>query len=238
MLKVQHPEMETFLSGKHAGVLSCADCHMEIVEDPTDHTVYHSHTLKSPLDSDTLLATCAECHGNTDMRDYVEKIQTRTKKSEKRVGEKLEVYTNALADAVKADKLSEPVLNELREIQREAQWFFDFCYVENSEGAHNSDLSTHCLDLAEKLIDRGTTELILAERLIFVSERIEAGEAKPEVLAQAAALLEKAQKNFDLCYGKESASVFSTEVSELLIKETTALLDDALNLFSTEATGD
>lgn len=238
MLKVQHPEMETFLSGKHAGVLSCADCHMEIVEDPTDHTVYHSHTLKSPLDSDTLLATCAECHGNTDMRDYVEKIQTRTKNSEKRVGEQLEVYTNALADAVKANKLSEPVLNELREIQREAQWFFDFCYVENSEGAHNSDLSTHCLDLAEKLIDRGLTELVLAERLIFVSERIEAREAKPEVLAQAAALLEKAQKNFDLCYGKDSNAVYSTEVSELLIKETTALLDDALILFSTEATGD
>ena len=162
MLKVQHPEMETYLSGKHAGTLSCADCHLPVVEDPTDHTIYHSHTLVSPLNNATLLATCAQCHGSTDMVQYVKNIQSRITSEEKRIGGKLEAYTNALAEAVAANVLEEADLMELREIQRKAQWFFDFCYVENSEGAHNSDLSTRCLDTAEKLIDQGMN--LLAEK--------------------------------------------------------------------------
>ena len=36
----------------------------------------------------------------------------------------------------------------MRKLYREAQWFFDFCYVENAEGAHNSSLANRCLDLA------------------------------------------------------------------------------------------
>ena len=42
-----------------------------------------------------------------------------------------------------------------RKLYREAQWFFDFCYVENAEGAHNSDLAFHCLDVAEQKIQEG-----------------------------------------------------------------------------------
>ena len=30
MLKAQHPEMETYLAGKHAKLLNCADCHMPL----------------------------------------------------------------------------------------------------------------------------------------------------------------------------------------------------------------
>ncbi len=234
MLKVQHPEMETVLYGKHAGSLNCADCHMPVVQDEKDHSIYHSHTLVSPLNDASLLASCAQCHGDTDMVKYVKNIQSRITGEEKRIGEKLEAYTNELAKAVEANKLSEPVLNELREIQREAQWFFDFCYVENSEGAHNSDLSMHCLDVAEKLVDRGVKELSLANQLIFVDEQIKAGKAQPDVIDKARELLEKAQKSFDLCYGKDSPNVYSTEVSDLCVKETEAFLKEAVALFPQE----
>jgi nitrite reductase (cytochrome c-552) len=155
MLKVQHPEMETYLTGVHAGELTCADCHMPIVQDAKDRSIYHSHMLVSPLNDETLLASCARCHGDTDMVAKVEAIRNRIRNAEKRVGEKLETFTNLLADAVKGNKLSESDLETLRGIQREAQWYFDFCYAENSEGAHNSDLSMHCLDKAEELIDAG-----------------------------------------------------------------------------------
>lgn len=231
MLKVQHPEMETYLYGKHAGSLSCADCHMPVVQDEKDHTIYHSHTLVSPLNDASLLASCAQCHGDTDMVQYVKNIQTRISDEEKRIGGKLEAYTNELAEAVTANKLSEPVLNELREIQREAQWFFDFCYVENSEGAHNSDLSMHCLDTAEKLVDRGAKELELANLLILLSEQIETGAVQPDVLNKACELHDKAQKSFDLCYGKDAPNIYSTEVSDLCVKETEAFLKEALALF-------
>ena len=61
--------------------------------------------------------------------------------------------TIALAAAVAEGSWSEDDLNAVRKLHREAQWFFDYCYVENSEGAHNSTLSMHCLDTADARID-------------------------------------------------------------------------------------
>ena len=145
MLKAQHPEMETYLTGKHASMLNCADCHMA-VEMADDGTVYHSHTLVSPLDSATLLTTCAQCHKGTDVSAMVRRLQERVTARETEVGLQLSGLKDALTDAVAAGKLSEEELDAVRKLHREAQWFFDFCYVENAEGAHNSDLAFHCLD--------------------------------------------------------------------------------------------
>ncbi len=152
LLKAQHPEMETYLHGKHAGMLNCADCHMAI-EMADDGTVYHSHELVSPLENKTLLSTCAQCHGDTDMVSMVRRIQDRVTDRENEVGNKLSRLKDTLAAAVSEGKMSEKNLDEVRKLYREAQWFFDFCYVENSEGAHNSELSIHCLDVSDQRID-------------------------------------------------------------------------------------
>ena len=159
MLKAQHPEMETFMAGKHAGLLNCADCHMAITQ-ADDGTVYHSHLLESPLDNPDLLTTCAECHGDTDMVSFVHKLQDRITARETEVGNKLAEFNDTLADAVAAGEMTEEELDEVRQVYREAQWFFDFCYVENSEGAHNSDLATACLDKSEELINQGMEMLV------------------------------------------------------------------------------
>ena len=151
MLKAQHPEMETFLQGKHAALLNCADCHMPM-EMADDGTVYHSHLLVSPLENETLLQTCADCHGDTDMVKLVRGIQERVTSRETEVGNELSELKDTLSAAVTDGKLSEDELNAVRKLHREAQWFFDFCYVENSEGAHNSELSMRCLDTSENKI--------------------------------------------------------------------------------------
>ena len=148
MLKAQHPEMETFLQGKHAGLLNCADCHMPM-DQSVDGTVYHSHLLVSPLENETLLSNCAACHGDTDMASMVRRIQERVTARETEVGNALSDMKNALAAAVAAGEMPESRLDEVRKLYREAQWFFDFCYVENSEGAHNSELSLSCLSTSE-----------------------------------------------------------------------------------------
>ncbi len=158
MLKVQHPEMETFLQGKHAAILSCADCHMAVEQ--TDGGVdYYSHLLVSPLESDTLLASCAKCHGEADMAALVHDIQDRVTARETEVGNKLSGLKDALAEATAAGEMSEDTLNTLRKLHREAQWYFDFCYVENAEGAHNSALAMACLDTSEAKIDEALTLL-------------------------------------------------------------------------------
>ena len=152
MLKAQHPEMETFLQGKHAAFLNCADCHM-----PTETTdagvAYRSHMLVSPLENEALLASCAQCHGDTDMTAFVKGIQEKVTARETEVGNRLSAMKDALAAAVASGTWGEDDLNAVRKLHREAQWFFDYCYVENSEGAHNSELSMHCLDTADAKID-------------------------------------------------------------------------------------
>lgn len=151
MLKAQHPEMETFLQGKHAALLNCADCHMALTMDE-DGTVYHSHYLDSPLNDPALLATCVRCHGDTDMKAMVQNLQGRITAKETAVGNKLSALKDRLSEAVSAEKLSDEELNSVRKLHREAQWFFDFCYVENSEGAHNSELAMRCLETSENRI--------------------------------------------------------------------------------------
>ncbi|MBR2263266.1 MAG: ammonia-forming cytochrome c nitrite reductase subunit c552 [Firmicutes bacterium] len=154
LLKAQHPEMETFLTGKHAGLLNCADCHMPMVEDE-EGKVYHSHELVSPLQNEELLSRCATCHQDVDVVNMVTRLQERVTARETEVGNKLSAFKDALAEAVAAGKMSEEDLNAVRKLHREAQWFFDFCYVENAEGAHNSELAMHCLDTSEEKIAEG-----------------------------------------------------------------------------------
>ncbi len=162
LLKAQHPELETFLQGKHASLLNCADCHMAI-EQEEDGTVYHSHFIASPLENEDLLSTCAKCHEDTDMVEFVHRLQDRVTARETEVGNALAAFNDALADAVSAGTMTEEQLEEVRTVYREAQWFFDFCYVENSEGAHNSELAFRCLDTSEAKIKEGMALLGLSQ---------------------------------------------------------------------------
>ena len=159
MLKAQHPEMETFLQGKHAALLNCADCHMPI-DVADDGTSYHSHKWVSPLENQDLLALCATCHGDSDMTEMVHNIQGRITARETEVGNKLSGLKDALAEANAAGTMPEAELDRVRALYREAQWYFDYCYVENSEGAHNSDLSMECLDTSAEKISEAMELLV------------------------------------------------------------------------------
>lgn len=155
MLKAQHPEFETFLGegSVHSGLgLTCASCHMGTATSESG-VEYTSHKWQSPLESQELLNTCAQCHGETDMAEKVHGIQDEVTAREKEVGEKLSALKTALEEAVAGGAYTEAELDELRSLYRSAQWYWDYCYVENSEGAHNSKLSKSCLDKSEELID-------------------------------------------------------------------------------------
>ena len=153
LLKAQHPELETYLNGSvHASSMNCADCHMALSVSEEGVT-YTSHNWESPLANEAILDTCVKCHGDTDMTEKVKAIQEEVTAREREVGEKLAELKTALADAVAAGEMSEEELNDIRSLYRDAQWYWDFVYVENSEGAHNSSLAKNCLDKSEKLVD-------------------------------------------------------------------------------------
>lgn len=153
LIKAQHPEFETFLNGSvHASLLNCADCHMA-TSVSEDGVTYTSHKWESPLANEAILDTCIQCHGDTDMEEKVTAIQEEVTAREKEVGEKIAELKTMLADAVAAGEMSEEELDEIRALYRDAQWYWDFVYVENSEGAHNSSLAKSTLDKSEELAD-------------------------------------------------------------------------------------
>ncbi len=156
-LKVQHPEFETFLGegSAHAGLLTCADCHMGEYASARGYGTgtYSDHYLVSPLEKPEVLRdTCAKCHSEdivARVRSVQEEIEGRTQE----VGERLVTLSDALAEAVSSGDYTEEQLDAVRSLHRNAQFYWDFVFVENSEGAHNSALSRQCMDKADALID-------------------------------------------------------------------------------------
>ena len=153
-IKVQHPEIETFLGegSQHRGDYTCADCHMAMTE-AEDGTVYKDHSLISPLDNPALIESeCSKCHEDliAEVRAEQERIEARTYS----IGYELEFLTERLAKAVEENELSEDDLAAVRSLARDAQFYWDFVFVENAEGVHNPKLTDYCLDMAERLCNQ------------------------------------------------------------------------------------
>jgi nitrite reductase (cytochrome c-552) len=157
-LKAQHPEFETYYgegSIHKSFDLTCADCHMA-KETAADGTTYTSHYWISPLQSDTIMnSTCAQCHSDLDaLKAKVKEIQDETTTRETEIGEKLVQLDGKLTDAVNNGTMSDEDLDTVRSLYRDAQFYWDFVFVENSEGVHNSALTKETLDKAEELVDQ------------------------------------------------------------------------------------
>ena len=153
-IKVQHPEFETYLGegSQHRATYTCADCHMPTATKDNGMT-YRSHNLISPLDNPELIENeCSKCHVDlvTEVRETQERIEARTYS----IGYELEFLTEQLAAAVERGEISEAKLNEIRSLARDAQFYWDFVFVENSEGAHNPKLTDDLLDKAEALTNQ------------------------------------------------------------------------------------
>ena len=149
-IKVQHPEFETFLGkgSQHANDFSCADCHMPDAVDENGDP-YKSHNLISPLDNPELIEnTCSECHADLvkEVKEVQEAVEARTNE----IGYMLQDLTEKIASAVEKGS-SDADLAQIRFLARDAQFYWDFVFVENAEGAHNPTLTYECLDKAEEL---------------------------------------------------------------------------------------
>ena len=153
-IKVQHPEFETFLGegSQHRGNYTCADCHMPTMT-AEDGTTFHSHNLISPLDNPELIENeCSKCHADLvkEVKATQERIEARTYS----IGYELEFLTEQLAAAVESGKYTDAELDPIRSLARDAQFYWDFVFVENAEGAHNPVLTDQCLDSAEALCNQ------------------------------------------------------------------------------------
>lgn len=157
-IKVQHPELETVMGEGFKMVgYTCADCHMGTATDDEGNE-YTSHYFTSPLDNAELLENnCSACH--EDLAAEVEAIQTAVEERTNEIGYKLETLTNELAAALEAGSVSDEDFATIAQLDREAMFYWDFVFVENSEGAHNSALTNDCLDKAEERVDEALAML-------------------------------------------------------------------------------
>lgn len=155
MIKVQHPEFETIYGGKQTQMAkngySCADCHMGTTT-ASDGTEFASHEWKSPLENQELLdSDCKSCHA--DLKKQVADWQAEEEERVTSISEKIEDMINKIAEQKDAGALSDEQLAKLQNLHRTAQFYWDFVMVENSEGAHNPELTFETLDKAEAAVD-------------------------------------------------------------------------------------
>lgn len=153
-IKVQHPELETFLGegSQHRNSYTCADCHMG-TEVNAEGKTFTSHYLSSPLENTALIENdCSTCHA--DLVSEIKTLQEDVERLTYTVGYALEFLTEEIAAVVESDRFSEAKLNEIRSLARDAQFYWDFVFVENSEGAHNSALTYDCLYKAQDLCNQ------------------------------------------------------------------------------------
>ena len=159
LLKAQHPEFETMMGSVHDSAgLSCIDCHMPVVENEKGEK-FKSHHWTSPLKSkEGIKNSCLSCHANKtedEIIAWVEEVQQGVFDRTNEVSDELKKFVDLLAKHVKAGDLSEEDKAKLQEIHRHAQFKWDFVWVENGEGFHNSKKAHQNLDEAEALVKEG-----------------------------------------------------------------------------------
>ena len=153
-IKVQHPEFETFngSGSQHRNDFACADCHMGYVDNEVEER-FVNHEWMSPLSHPNLVAeTCSECHVDYEsFETFVRNIQDEAKERTNAIGGSLAEFMEELVLAVDSGEYSDEQLDPVRMKFRDAQFYWDFVFVENSNGAHNSNLTHHALEKAELL---------------------------------------------------------------------------------------
>ncbi len=161
MIKVQHPEFETWSQGIHArSGVSCADCHMPYKR--VGALKISDHQVRSPLLN--INNSCQTCHRvpENELKERAENIQAKTI-------EMTDVSMGALIDLIDGIKagqegnLPETRLNEARMAQRRASFFIDWVESENSSGFHASQETARLLFKAMDYIRQGQVALAETE---------------------------------------------------------------------------
>jgi len=165
VLKMQHPEFETFSSSLHyASGVACADCHMPYTRD--GGVKISDHWIRSPVTN--LSNACQTCHKipEADLVDRIENIQRKTK-------EMLSLAEAAISDAIDAIVAArgagarDAALAEANRLHRSAQMRWDFVDAENSMGFHSPQeaarILTHAVDLARQSQMAARTAMAAAE---------------------------------------------------------------------------
>jgi len=160
MIKMQHPEYELYSADSthyKAGV-ACADCHMPYTRNGA--AKFSSHDIQSPLLAPEV--SCGSCH--TD----VSYVTARVKIIQDIVWETQSNTEDALVAAIEAiaaadnEQSDQTLLEEARQLHRQAQLRWDFIAAENSMGFHNPQEALRILAAATNLARQAELKAVKA----------------------------------------------------------------------------
>jgi len=165
MLKMQHPDYETWSNGPHgsAGV-ACADCHMAY--ERIDGKKISSHWWTSPL-KDPKLTACRTCHADKTPEYLRERVLFTQEKVFRQLLAAQEISVKAheavrLANDWTGERNAEyeALMAEACEMVRKGQMFWDYVSAENSVGFHNPpkslDTLASSMQFSQKAIDKAS----------------------------------------------------------------------------------
>lgn len=143
MIKIQHPEYETWIDGPHgsAGV-TCADCHMPYERGKNGQKM-SSHYWTSPL-KDPEMRACRQCHADKSpefLKESVVSVQKATF-DQLLIAQELSVKAHEavrLADEYTGQRANnyDQLMIQARDMIRKGQLFWDYVSAENGVGFHN-----------------------------------------------------------------------------------------------------
>ncbi|MBA3003332.1 MAG: ammonia-forming cytochrome c nitrite reductase subunit c552, partial [Desulfurivibrio sp.] len=145
LIKLQHPEMETYWGSVHdkAGV-QCHNCHMPKEKNAAGKS-FTSHEVVRPKDH--VKQACLTCHPKSTVEEKLYQIQAvqnytrgKMRKSEAVLGELIDTFAAAQKAGV-----PETVLAEARKQHEEAHVLWEWWTAENSDGWHNPGLARESL---------------------------------------------------------------------------------------------
>jgi len=156
LVKLQHPEMETYWGSVHdkAGV-TCADCHMPKEKNKAGK-VFTSHQVVRPKDH--IKESCLGCHPDSSAKEKLYQLQAvqnytrgKMRESEDAISKLIDTYVKA-----KEKGVSEEVLSAARKQHEIAHVLWEWWTAENSDGWHNPKLAQESLFDAIIAANKGT----------------------------------------------------------------------------------
>jgi len=143
MLKMQHPEFETWSSGIHArSGVTCTDCHMPYKR--MGAVKYTDHWIRTPLEN--ISNACLPCHRQSEeeMKGRVLEIQDKTFNLMNRA-EKANIAAIDAINAAMKSGATDTDLAEARKLFRRSSMRWDFVNAENSMGFHSPQETSRIL---------------------------------------------------------------------------------------------
>jgi len=145
LIKLQHPEAETYAGSIHdkAGV-QCHQCHMPKMKGK-DGKMFSTHGVIKPKQN--IKAACLGCHPEStveekqyEMESIINYSKGKMRKAEYWLGQLIDSYAAAQRMGV-----TESVLAQAREKHEEAHVLWEYWTAENSDGFHNPELARESL---------------------------------------------------------------------------------------------